>query len=78
MLFRSLKSGHYMTMKKLDSPYGYIGTWHTHPTQFPTPSDVDLADWKNKLQYNECVNLYHRWYRGVSGLALRFNNRLYL
>lgn len=47
-----LKSGHYMTMKKLDSPYGYIGTWHTHPTQFPTPSDVDLADWKKCIQIN--------------------------
>lgn len=24
---------------------GYLGTWHTHPEQIPSPSFVDLQDW---------------------------------
>ncbi|MGQ8708198.1 Mov34/MPN/PAD-1 family protein [Serratia sp. TSA_198.1] len=24
---------------------GYMGTWHTHPENYPTPSSVDLRDW---------------------------------
>lgn len=28
----------------------YLGEWHTHPEDFPTPSDVDMKDWKRKLK----------------------------
>lgn len=28
----------------------YLGEWHTHPEDFPTPSGVDLRDWKRKLK----------------------------
>lgn len=24
---------------------GYLGTWHTHPEETPTPSRIDLKDW---------------------------------
>ena len=24
---------------------GYLGTWHSHPEQIPSPSHVDLKDW---------------------------------
>lgn len=28
----------------------YLGEWHTHPEDFPTPSGVDTRDWKRKLK----------------------------
>ncbi|TAK28169.1 MAG: hypothetical protein EPO21_23040 [Chloroflexota bacterium] len=28
----------------------YLGEWHTHPEDHPTPSDVDQRDWKRKLR----------------------------
>ncbi len=28
----------------------YLGEWHTHPEDFPTPSGVDIKDWKRKLK----------------------------
>jgi integrative and conjugative element protein (TIGR02256 family) len=28
----------------------YLGEWHTHPEPDPTPSGVDIEDWKRKLK----------------------------
>jgi len=28
----------------------YLGEWHTHPEDDPTPSSVDINDWKRKLR----------------------------
>lgn len=28
----------------------YLGEWHTHPECWPTPSPVDLADWRRRLR----------------------------
>lgn len=28
----------------------YLGEWHTHPEPFPTPSSVDMWDWRRRLQ----------------------------
>lgn len=28
----------------------YVGEWHTHPEDYPTPSVVDLNNWKNRLR----------------------------
>lgn len=25
---------------------GYMGTWHTHPENYPVPSTIDLRDWR--------------------------------
>lgn len=47
-----LNRAHYESTKKLELPYGYIGTWHTHPSQVPTPSIVDLQDWEKCIQKN--------------------------
>lgn len=27
----------------------YLGLWHTHPERNPTPSEIDLRDWKNAV-----------------------------
>jgi integrative and conjugative element protein (TIGR02256 family) len=27
----------------------YLGEWHTHPEPYPTPSDLDIADWQRRL-----------------------------
>jgi len=36
----------------------YLGEWHTHPEQCPTPSPVDEGDWRRKLatdQFSGCL-----------------------
>ena len=43
---------HQDLLKKLNPPYGYIGTWHTHPSNIPVPSSVDLRDWKKCIRQN--------------------------
>ena len=43
---------HREKVKQLDSPYGYIGTWHTHPSGIPVPSSIDLRDWKKCIKHN--------------------------
>lgn len=45
--------GHREMLKKLKPPYGYIGTWHTHPSGTPIPSSVDLRDWKKCIKQNK-------------------------
>ena len=30
----------------------YLGEWHTHPEPSPTPSSVDLADWRKRLRHD--------------------------
>lgn len=36
--------------KKSNGTCNYLGEWHTHPEDFPTPSSVDMKDWKRKLK----------------------------
>ncbi len=43
---------HRELLKRLEPPYGYIGTWHTHPSSTPIPSSVDLRDWKHCIKQN--------------------------
>jgi integrative and conjugative element protein (TIGR02256 family) len=35
-----------------DGKLGYIGTWHTHPENSPSPSQTDLNDWRECLNRN--------------------------
>ncbi|WP_312199810.1 Mov34/MPN/PAD-1 family protein [Anaerospora hongkongensis] len=28
----------------------YMGVWHTHPQQIPTPSNIDYRDWQESLR----------------------------
>lgn len=30
----------------------YIGEWHTHPQDNPTPSPIDISSWRSKLSGN--------------------------
>lgn len=43
---------HQKKVKKLKPPYGYIGTWHTHPYSVPSPSNTDLCDWEKCIKKN--------------------------
>lgn len=44
-----------ITLKKTD---GYIGTWHTHPQEIPSPSSIDIKDWKESLKFNRKSTSY--------------------
>ena len=44
---------HKRILQNLEPPYGYIGTWHTHPSEVPSPSSSDLKDWKQSIKHNK-------------------------
>jgi len=31
----------------------YLGEWHTHPEDVPTPSSIDISDWKRRLTQDQ-------------------------
>lgn len=33
--------------------FSYLGEWHTHPESSPSPSKVDLCDWRRRLVEDE-------------------------
>lgn len=49
-LFERLPFGHRAVAKRLWRSTGgttrYIGEWHTHPQNIPTPSAIDLEEWR--------------------------------
>jgi [CysO sulfur-carrier protein]-S-L-cysteine hydrolase len=36
----------------------YLGTWHTHPEKYPTPSAIDLDDWHSCIKRNPGRKLF--------------------
>lgn len=36
----------------------YLGEWHTHPENYPTPSSIDINDWKRKLKADTFSSRY--------------------
>ncbi len=40
---------------------GYLGEWHTHPEPDPTPSSVDLDDWRRRLR-DDRVDVPHLFF----------------
>lgn len=36
----------------------YLGEWHTHPEEYPTPSKVDLDNWKLRLKEDVFTSRY--------------------
>ena len=49
-LFERLPFGHRAIARRLwrssDGKTRYIGEWHTHPQDIPTPSGIDLDEWQ--------------------------------
>ncbi|MFM1999052.1 MAG: hypothetical protein RL204_999 [Bacteroidota bacterium] len=35
---------------KTQGRINYLGEWHTHPENYPSPSNIDYSDWKRKLK----------------------------
>ena len=48
--------GHQVTIDNAHHTSGgteiYLGTWHTHPENYPNPSTVDTVDWKKCMRRN--------------------------
>jgi len=44
--------------KASEGKYIYLGTWHTHPEPYPTPSNVDIRDWDICIKRNEGRKLF--------------------
>ena len=36
--------------EKSEGTCNYLGEWHTHPEDYPSPSGVDLKNWKKQLK----------------------------
>lgn len=34
---------------KSNGTCNYLGEWHTHPESYPTPSNTDIENWKDRL-----------------------------
>jgi len=39
--------------KKSRGTCNYLGEWHTHPENYPTPSRTDIRGWKEKLKIDK-------------------------
>ena len=35
---------------KSNNTRNYLGEWHTHPESYPSPSTIDIIDWKNIMK----------------------------
>lgn len=44
--------------KESDSTCNYLGEWHTHAENYPTPSSVDYREWKRKLKEDKFSSRY--------------------
>lgn len=36
----------------------YLGVWHTHPEDIPTPSSIDWDDWRDTLKIDRTASTY--------------------
>lgn len=45
------KSNHHLKAVKVAKRRnsGYMGNWHTHPSDYPIPSQTDISSWKDSL-----------------------------
>lgn len=53
--------------KKSNTEQVYLGTWHSHPENVPSPSTVDIDDW-NK-QYNDNIHLFDKMIFIIVGIV---------
>ena len=56
--------------RKSEGKITYIGEWHTHPTNTPSPSPIDIAEWNKKLPNRNMILCI----QGISDLALFVSN----
>lgn len=57
--------------KKSNGTCNYLGEWHTHPEDFPTPSSVDMKDWKRKLKKDVFSGRYLYFIiAGIKGIGI--------
>lgn len=60
--FLLIDKGHQKTVdaafKKSNGALGYLGTWHTHPEKNPSPSAIDINDWRKCIKRNPDRKLF--------------------
>jgi len=60
--FLLIDKGHQKTVdaafKKSNGILGYLGTWHTHPEKNPSPSAIDINDWRQCIKRNPDRKLF--------------------
>ncbi|WP_331832136.1 Mov34/MPN/PAD-1 family protein [Pseudomonas sp. LH21] len=39
-------------LKSSNGEENYLGEWHTHPENHPTPSSIDMGDWKRLSKFH--------------------------
>lgn len=44
--------------EKSNGTCNYLGEWHTHPENYPSPSRIDIKDWKKHLVRNTFSSLF--------------------
>jgi integrative and conjugative element protein (TIGR02256 family) len=54
--------------KRFDRKLDYIGEWHTHPEHNPSPSHIDIAEWRKLLRKRKTELVF--MILGISGLWL--------
>jgi integrative and conjugative element protein (TIGR02256 family) len=53
----------------------YLGEWHTHPEQIPTPSTVDLYDWNENLKRDYETDALFFLIVGIAEIKVWYGNR---
>ncbi|MAW06728.1 MAG: peptidase [Halobacteriovoraceae bacterium] len=54
--FQFVRQDHHHQSRIIDAnkssggTYNYLGEWHTHPEKHPTPSQIDLDNWRHCLR----------------------------
>lgn len=76
--FRRSKSHQFIaskTWKDSNSTQTFLGDWHTHPEDHPSPSSIDEMDWLRKLPNRIMIVIIQgrssRWYGIWNGKNLR-------
>lgn len=65
---------------KSNGTVNYVGEWHTHPENIPSPSSTDLESWKNTSTFFSLVDIPLVFFiAGIQGdwLGIMIKNTLY-
>lgn len=54
--------GHFEIAQRLwresNGMIGFVGEWHTHPEQYPVPSNIDTAEWRKVLRLEKRATIF--------------------